>query len=292
MSETGPVTAMENILMERVGPVGRIIMSRPERFNALDVRMAKDIRKAALQFARDEAVRCVILAGGEKVFCSGADLKYIQQSASGEGSEQDFSYLKPEGHKPEADYGTGFKEILEYIHSTISEIRRAPKPFIAAVKGVAAAGGFGLAMSCDLVFASEDAGFEWAYSKTGLTGAESSTFFLPKLVGLRKAFELVFLNPRLTAKEALEAGLITAVFSREVFDAEVGGIAERLASGPTQAYGIVKRLINEATGMDRLDIHLDKELKNLVQIARGRDFSEGLEAFLTKRKPEFKGEQT
>lgn len=281
---------MGNIQIEKKGSMGTITMVRPERFNALDVKMAQDLRKAALQLARDENIRCVILAGGEKVFCSGADLKYILQSASSEGSEEDFSYLKPAAHKPEADYGTGFKEILEYIHSTISEIRRAPKPFIAAVKGVAAAGGFGLAMSCDLVFASEDASFEWAYPKTGLTGAESSTFFLPRLVGLRKAFEMVFLNPRLTAQEALKSGLISGVFSREIFDTEVGSIAERLASGPTQAYGIVKRLINEAAGMDRLDVHLDKELKNLVQIARGRDFSEGLEAFLTKRKPEFKGE--
>ena len=277
---------MEHIVMERIGPVGRIVMSRPERFNALDVQMAKDLRKAALQFARDEAVRCVILAGGEKVFCSGADLKYVRQK----GSEEDFSYLKPEVREVEASYGSSFKEILEYIHSTISEIRRAPKPFIAAVKGIAAAGGFGIAMSCDLVFASETASFEWAYPKTGLTGAESSTFFLPRLVGLRKAFELAFLNPRLTAREALEAGLINKIFPSESFDTEVGGIAEKLANGPTQAFGIVKRLINEASGMDRLDPHLDKELRNLVQIAQGGDFSEGLEAFLAKRKPEFKGE--
>jgi len=277
---------MENILTERIGPVGRIIMSRPERFNALDVRMAQDLRKAALGFARDEAVRCVILAGGEKVFCSGADLKYVRQK----GSEEDFSYLKPEVREVEASYGSSFKEILEYIHSTISEIRRAPKPFIAAVKGIAAAGGFGIAMSCDLVFASETASFEWAYPKTGLTGAESSTFFLPRLVGLRKAFELVFLNPRLTAREALEAGLINRVFPDHAFDAEVLSIAEKLAGGPTQAFGIAKRLINEASGMDRLDPHLDKELRNLVQIAQGGDFSEGLEAFLAKRKPEFKGE--
>jgi 2-(1,2-epoxy-1,2-dihydrophenyl)acetyl-CoA isomerase len=291
MSRIESVPAMQNIRTEKKGAVGAITMARPERFNALDVKMAQDLRKAALQFARDESVRCVILAGGDKAFCSGADLKYIQQSASGGENAEEFSYLKPEARKTEVDYGTGFKEILEYIHSTISEIRRAPKPFIAAVKGIAAAGGFGLAMSCDLVFASEEAAFEWAYPKTGLTGAESSTFFLPRLVGLRKAFELIFLNPRLTAREAREVGLISGIFSSEAFDAELWGIAERLASGPTAAYGIAKRLINDAAGMDRLDPHLDKELRNLVQIARGSDFREGLEAFLTKRKPEFKGGQ-
>jgi 2-(1,2-epoxy-1,2-dihydrophenyl)acetyl-CoA isomerase len=276
---------MEHIVMERIGPVGRIIMSRPERFNALDVTMAQDLRKAALQFARDESVRCVILSGGEKVFSSGADLRYVQQK----GNETDFSYLQPDARPIEAGHGLSFKEILEYLHSTISEIRRAPKPFIAAVKGIAAAGGFGIAMSCDLVFASEEAAFEWAYPRTGLTGAESSTFFLPRLVGLRKAFELVFLNPRLTAQEAFSAGLVNRVFPVETFDLEVMRIAQRLASGPTRAYGIVKRLMNEAAGMDRLDLHLDKELKHLVQIAEGEDFREGLSAFFEKRAPEFTG---
>ena len=285
MKEARPIVDMESIRMEKKGSVGIITMARPERFNALDVQMAKDLRKAALQYARDEGVRCVILAGEERVFCSGADLKYIQQK----GNEKDFSYLQPEGRPVEANYGASFKEILEYIHSTISEIRRAPKPFIAAVKGIAAAGGFGIAMSCDLVFASEEASFEWAYPKTGLTGAESSTFFLPRLVGLRKAFELVFLNPRLSAREALEAGLINRVFAPETFDMAVLSLAERLATGPTQAFAIAKRLINEATGMDRLDLHLDKELRNLVQVAQGGDFGEGLEAFFAKRKPEFTG---
>ena len=128
---------------------------------------------------------------------------------------KDLGYLSPELHaKRPQGYGERFKQILEYLHSTIAEIRRAPKPFIAAVDGIAAAGGFGLAMCCDLVLASERARFEWAYAKTGLTGAESSTFMLPRLVGFRRAMELVLLNPRLDARRALDAGLITAVLSR------------------------------------------------------------------------------
>ncbi len=276
---------MTHIVTERKGTVGIITLARPERFNGLDVKMARDLRKAALGYARDDAIRCVILAGGEKAFCSGADLKYVRQW----GVEEDMSYLQPDRRDIKASHGACFKEILEYIHSTISEIRRAPKPFIAAVKGVAAAGGFGLAMSCDLVFAAENASFEWAYPKTGLTGAESSTFFLTRLIGLRRAFGLVFLNPRLSAREALDVGLINGVFPVEKFDAEVFGIAERLATGPTRAYGITKRLINEASGIDRLDTHMDKELKNLVEIAQGEDFSEGLEAFFAKQAAQFKG---
>nr|MDP9195096.1 enoyl-CoA hydratase-related protein [Acidobacteriota bacterium] len=187
----------------------------------------------------------------------------------------------------ECSYGEAFKEILEYIHSTISEIRRAPKPFIAAVDGIAAAGGLGLAMSCDLVLASDRATFEWAYAKTGLTGAESSTFMMPRLIGLRRSLELLFLNPRMTAARALEIGLITSVHPAADFDGEVQRIARQLADGPTEAYGIAKELLNQAAGMDRLDFHLDRELEQLTRIADGRNFAEGIDAFFEKRQPQF-----
>jgi 2-(1,2-epoxy-1,2-dihydrophenyl)acetyl-CoA isomerase len=190
---------------------------------------------------------------------------------------------------PEHGYGAVFKQILEYIHSTISEIKRAPKPFVAAVDGVAAAGGFGIAMACDLVVASQRASFEWAYGKTGLTGAESSTFFLPRLIGLRRCMELVLLNPRLTAARALEMGLINEVIPTEHFDAEVLSLARRLADGPTEAYAIAKGLINQAAGVDRLDYHLDQELESLARIADGADCAQGIDSFLDKRPARFRG---
>src|SRR6266511_4890581 len=176
---------MQHIHMERIGSVGVITIDRPARFNSLDVRTAQDFRRAGLQYARDDAVDVVVLRGLPGMFCSGADLKFIRDG----GDVDDLGYLAP--HAPHCGYGETFKQILEYIHSAISEIRRAPKPFIAAVDGIAAAGGFGVAMACDLVVASERATFEWAYGKTALTGAESSTFLLPRLIGLRKSMELV-----------------------------------------------------------------------------------------------------
>jgi 2-(1,2-epoxy-1,2-dihydrophenyl)acetyl-CoA isomerase len=185
---------------------------------------------------------------------------------------------------PEGGYGESFKQILEYLHSTISEIKRAPKPFVAAVDGMAAAGGFGIAMACDLVFASERASFEWAYHKTGLTGAESSTFFLPRLVGLRKAMELVLLNPRLSARDALDAGLINNVFPDAEFDARVGEIAAGLAAGPTAAYAVAKRLLNQAAGVDQLDYHLDEELRHLVDSAETPEFAAGIKAFFERKR--------
>lgn len=278
--------SVEHITMTREGAVGVITIDRRERFNSLDVRTAQDFRKAGLQYARDDEVRCVVVRGAGGVFCSGADLKYIR----GKGEAEDFAYLRPGEGGSETGFGESFKQILEYLHSTISEIKRAPKPFIAAVDGIAAAGGFGIAMACDLVYASDRATFEWAYPKTGLTGAESSTFFLPRLVGLRKALELVFLNPRLCAHDAVQLGLATAVFPAETFDAEVMKIARRLAAGPTEAYGIAKTLIHQASGVDQLDYHLDEELRELARIADRADFAEGLAAFFEKRVPEFKGD--
>ncbi|MEO8034762.1 MAG: enoyl-CoA hydratase-related protein [Acidobacteriota bacterium] len=273
---------MTHILIDIDGPVGTITIDRRERFNSLDVETARDLRKAGLQLARDPSVRAVVLRGSGGVFCSGADLKYIRNG----GDDKDLGYLQPSGPH---GYGEVFKQILEYIHSTISEIRRAPKPFLAAVDGIAAAGGFGLAMACDLVIASERATFEWAYGKTGLTGAESSTFMLPRLIGLRRSFELLFLNPRLTPERALEIGLITAVHPVETFDAHIARVARQLASGPTEALGIAKELLNQAAGMDRLDHHLDRELENLTRIANGADFAEGLDAFFEKRPARFGG---
>lgn len=277
---------MKHIRVERKGAVGILTIARRERLNSLDVETAQDFRRAGLQLARDREVRAVVIRGEGGVFCSGADLKYIRDG----GDREDLGYLQPETRTPDPGYGEIFKQILEYIHSTISEIRRAPKPFIASVDGAAAAGGFGIAMSCDLVIASERAWFEWAYFKTGLTGAESSTFFLPRLIGLRKALELVLLNPRLSAREALDWGLINRVIPDASLDSEALEIAAQLAESPTAALGVAKGLLNQAAGMERLDVHLDAELTELARIADGPNFTEGLAAFFDKRSPKFESE--
>lgn len=280
------LTAPSHIDVERIGAVGRITIRRPERFNSLDVQTAQDFRRAGLQLARDDRLRVVVLRGLPGMFCSGADLKFIRDG----GDADDLAYLWPV--VPDAaprGFGGTFKQILEYIHSTISEIRRAPKPFVAAVDGVAAAGGFGIAMSCDLVFASPRASFEWAYGRTGLTGAESSTFLLPRLIGLRRAMELVLLNPRLTAARALDFGLVTAVFGAEQFDDEVMAAAERIAAGPPHALATAKELLNQSMGMDLLDAHLDRELQELSRAADGEEFADGIAAFFEKRTARFGG---
>ena len=274
---------MTHIRVDRHDRVAVISIDRRDRFNSLDVDTARDLRKAGLQCARDEQVTVVILRGEGGVFCSGADLKYIRAG----GRAEDLGYLSPDSRPADTGYGAVFKQILEYIHSTISEIKRASKPFIAAVDGMAAAGGLGLAMSCDLVVASDRATFEWAYGQTSLTGAESSTFFLPRLVGLRRAMELVLLNPRLDAATALQWGLINRIFPAASFDADVLALAQGIAQGPAPAYAVSKRLINQAATVDRLDFHLDQELEQLWRIADSPDFAEGLAAFFEKRQARF-----
>jgi 2-(1,2-epoxy-1,2-dihydrophenyl)acetyl-CoA isomerase len=263
--------------------VGILTIDRRQRFNSLDISTARDLRKAGLQLARDPAVRVVVLRGVPGVFCSGADLKYIRAG----GDPAELAYLTPGARPVPLGPGEIFKQILEYLHATISEIRRAPKPFIAAVDGACAAGGLGLAMACDLVFGSERATFEWAYAKTGLSGAESSTFFVPRLVGLRFAAEMLLLNPRLDAAAARSAGLVNGVLSVAGFDTEVEAVAHRIASGPTAAYAAAKQLFNEAVGIDRLDHHLDRELEALVRSADSPEFAEGVDAFFARRPPRF-----
>lgn len=277
---------MSHIRVERAGPggaIGTITIDRRERFNSLDVETARDLRKAGLGLARDAAVRVVVVRGSGGVFCSGADLKYIR----GGGDEGDLGYLHPSSRGVPKGYGEVFKQILEYLHATLSEMRRAAKPFVAAVDGSAAAGGLGLALACDLVLASERSTFEYAYFKTGLSGAEGTTFLLPRLVGLGRALDFALLGPRLSAREALSAGLISAVYPNAAFDEEVARVAERLSGGPASAYAAAKRLMNEAATVERFDRHLDRELEELARVADGADFAEGLAGFFDKREPRF-----
>ena len=275
-----------NILMGREGAIGHIQIHRPARFNALDVATARDLRKAGIAMARDPDVRVVLVRGLPGMFCSGVDLKYIRDG----GDRAELGYLHPAARDVPGGFGEVFKQILEYLHSTIVEIRTAPKPFVAVVDGVAAAGGLGLAIACDLVIASSRASFEYAYFKTALTGAESTTFLLPKILGLRGALDLALLGKRLSATEARDLGLVSEVHEEDVFEAEVLGLARRLAEGPTRSIGEAKRLMNESLGMGRLGQHLGREAEALVAVADGDDFAEGLAAFFEKRPPRFRGQ--
>ena len=271
------------IRTDLVGGIGILEIHRPERFNSLDVHTAQDLRRAGLRLARDPAVRAIVLRGVPGIFCSGVDLRYVRDG----GSAEELDSLAPRTTPGAtlASRGAIFKQVLEYVNGTIVEIRRAPKPVLAAVDGVAAAGGLGLALCCDLVYASERASFEWAYGKTGLSGAESITFLLPRLIGLRGALDVAWLSPRLDARAALARGLVSDVLATDGFDAAVLDGARRLAEGPTESYARMKRLMNRAVGMEGLEAHLSAEVEALVTSADSPEFAEGLERFFARKRP-------
>jgi 2-(1,2-epoxy-1,2-dihydrophenyl)acetyl-CoA isomerase len=279
----GAAAMQGNVRCERRGRLGVITLDRAQRHNALDVEMARDLRHAGLELARDEGIGAVVLRGSGGIFCSGVDLKYVQAG----GKEADLAYLQPSGPASETAsagprFGPAFKQTLEYLASTISEIRRAPKPFVAGVDGVAAAGGLGLALCCDLVIASERSHFEWAYQKTALSGAEGITFFLPRLVGLRRALDLALLAPRLDAEKALRMGLVSDVLPDVGYDQALLELGERLANGPTAAYARSKALLESAVGGEWLEEHLSKEIEYLVDSAESEDFADGLSRFFAR----------
>ena len=269
-----------HVEVDRKDSVATLTLVRPKSANSLDVETVRELRRAALGLARDEGVRVIVLAGVEGFFCTGADLKYVHAG----GDTGELSYLAPAAAGGTRSHGAVLKEIVEYLHSTIAEIVRAPKPVVAAVDGIAAAGGFGLAMACDLVVASERARFEWAYSRTALCGAEGLTFLLPRLVGLRRAVELATLGSRLDAHAAAALGLVTAVHPAASFPAEVERLCGRLETLP-RSWAMTKGLLHQAAGMDQLDRHLDQELEHLVRVADGDAFAEGLARFVSSRAP-------
>ncbi len=278
-----PTSGDGPVRCERSGRLGIITLDRRERYNALDVTMARDLRRAGLELARDEGVGAVVIRGRDGVFCSGVDLRYVRAG----GERGDLAYLRAgaepaRGGERAVGFGSVFKETLEYLASTISEIRRAPKPFLAGVDGVAAAGGLGLALCCDLVIASRRSRFEWAYDKTALCGAEGITFFLPRLIGLRRALDLALLSPRLDAEAAFRMGLVSQVLPDEGFDEALLALGHRLADGPTAAYARTKALLEAAVGGEWLEQHLSEEIARLVESADSEAFADGLARFFAR----------
>jgi len=213
-------------------------------------------------------VRAVVVTGAGKAFCGGGDVKDFADNL--------------------ARVGVLIKELTTYVHGAVSRLVRAPKPVVTAVNGVAAGGGLSLALAGDLVLAAESARFTMAYSKIAATPDGSSTYWLPRLVGLRRAIELFYTNRVLTAREALDWGLV----SRVIPDAELAdatrGLAAELAKGPTLALGRGKLLFHAST-TESLETQMEAETRAIAQSGHTEDFAEGVRAFAAKRPPSFTG---
>ena len=265
--------AEENLIFREEDGVATITLNRPEARNAITPDMMQGLARALEQCAKD-SVRAVVITGGSRAFCAGADVGEFTRALEG-GPPALSRHLEDQAG------------LLH--HGVILKIRELQKPVIASVGGVAAGAGVGLALACDLRIAAEGARFVLAYSNIGATADGGSTYFLPRLIGPGRTMELYLMNEPVNAQRALELGLVNRVVPSDELDTETAELARRLATGPTLAYGRVKTLIDKLGSSERLESQLDDETRAISEITRTRDFQEGITAFVEKRPPEFRG---
>ena len=256
------------VRVERSGAVTVIRMHRPERLNAYDGEMGEALLSAASTAAADAAVRCVVLTGAGKAFSAGGDVEMMASfRADGPGN---------------------FLDLAIRLHAFIAVLRRAPKPVVAAVNGVAAGAGFSMALACDIAVAAESARFTLGYQNIGLSPDGGMTFFLARALGTQRAMEMTLSGKVLSARDAAAWGLAQQVFPDAEFEARVSELAGRLAAGPTLAYARAKDLYNRALSQP-LEAQLEEERQNIARSGATHDFREGVAAFLEKRPPRFEG---
>lgn len=257
---------MQSIQTHIEAAVGYITLNRPEKFNSFNREMALDMQQALKDFAANDEVRCIYIKGNGKAFCAGQDL--------GEATNPS---------------GVTMEQIVdEHYNPIIALIRQIEKPIVAAVNGIAAGAGANIALACDIVVAAESAGFIQAFSKIGLIPDSGGTFMLPRLIGMQRATALMMTGDKVSATEACSMGMIYKVFTDESFEEASIKFAVSLAQMPTKGLGLTKRLLNESYH-NTLQQQLDREKQVQVEAGKTYDFNEGVQAFLEKRKPEFKG---
>jgi 2-(1,2-epoxy-1,2-dihydrophenyl)acetyl-CoA isomerase len=260
----------ETIQVEWRDAVCLLTLNRPDKLNALTVEVVHEF-KAAVAEALEKGSRALVITGAGRAFCAGGDLREMQTIASREGRVEAF-----------------FDEPLRILNDAILLIRQAPIPIIAAVNGVASGGGCNFALACDLVIAAESARFNQAFIKIGLVPDCGGTFILPRLVGWKKAAELMFTGDMVTAQQALEMGMINAVTPDAELMSHALAMADKLAAAPTAAIAKIKRLL-EASAVNDYGGQLDLERKAQIESGQTNDFREGVNAFLEKRPPRFVG---
>ena len=250
--------------------VATITMNRPDALNALSLQLTIDL-KSAIEKAIEDKARAVILTGEGRAFCSGGDLREMQTMWQKEGRIEAF-----------------LEEPLKALHDVILLIRETPIPFIAAVQGVCAGAGTNFALACDLVFASENATFNEAFIRIGLSPDCGGSFFLPRAIGEKLAAELFMTGEAVTATRAAQFGMINRVAAADNLLTETLLMAKKLALAPTASIGRIKQMLNESFSND---LRRQLELEHRLQIESGKadDFKEGVQAFFEKRQPNFTG---
>lgn len=263
-------TNRDDVLVENEAGVRTITLHRPDVLNAFDEGLLVALARAIREAESEESVRCVVITGAGRAFCSGQDLAELADS-----------YRKNEPIDLE-------RRLREMYNPIIACIRTMEKPVVAAVNGVAAGAGCSLALACDLRIAAESASFMEAFINVGLVPDCASTFMLPRLVGISKAMDLTFTGRRVSASEALQIGLVSQVVPDSELTTETMKLAQKLASLPTRAIGLTKRAINAAWTSD-LATQLEYEATLQTSATQTHDHREGLDAFLNKRRPVFLG---
>jgi 2-(1,2-epoxy-1,2-dihydrophenyl)acetyl-CoA isomerase len=258
----------QHVVLERRDHVATLTLNRPDAYNAFGLALGREIFHAVLEVDDDPEVRCVVVTGAGRAFSAGGDVKDFVENLD--------------------RIGAMVKELTTYLHGAVSRLCRSDKPVVVAVNGVAAGGGLSLVLAGDLVVAAESARFTMAYSKIAATPDGSSSYFLPRLVGLRRAMELYFTNRVLSAREALDWGLVTRVVPDAELKPTVEALARELAQGPTRAFGGAKRLFHQAT-WESLETQMEAEAQAIAASGRTEDFREGVRAFAEKKTPVFRG---
>lgn len=248
--------------------VATITLDRPDSANAIDVELARALMNISIRCSEDASVRALVITGAGRFFSAGGDLKAFAASSDG---------LAPH-----------IKEVTTYLHAAISRFTRMDSPVIAAVNGMAAGAGMSLVCACDFVIAAESARFTMAYTKAGLTPDGSSTYFLPRIVGLKRALDLALTNRMLSAAEAADWGIVTRVVPDDSLLDETAAFAAQLAAGATGVLGRTKKLMHDGFAAS-LESQMEDETQSIAASARTAEGVEGVNAFLEKRAPDFLG---
>jgi 2-(1,2-epoxy-1,2-dihydrophenyl)acetyl-CoA isomerase len=257
---------LSSVLLKIESGIAHLTVNRPEAMNAIHVPVADAFLAQCQAIAQDPSVRVVVLRGAGKAFGVGGDLATLQ-----------------------TDSVNSANALISRLHEAVLILARLNAPVIASLHGVVAGGSLSLSSACDLAIAAQGTRFNLAYANVAASCDVSASWSLPRLVGLRNALQMALLSDTFDAQEALRLGLVNRVVPAETLEAEVSALANRLAQGPTLAYGKLKRLMRESF-LNTLEAQLEAERTQFMASAQTADFKEALDAFSSKRKPNFKGE--
>ncbi len=264
---------MADLEMSVDGGIATLTMNRPEARNALSMEMRGRMDELFHQIEFDDSVRCVVLTGAGDHFMAGGDVKNMHEYLSSHDESEVQSY---------------FLHRIHDLHTIMFSMRRMAKPIVAKVRGAAAGAGVSLAAACDLIMAEDEAFFTLAYCHIGTTPDGSSSFHLPRAIGIKRTIEMTFLGDRYSAQQMADMGLVNFVVASAELDAECDKLTGRLANGPTHVYGMGKKLMYRSLE-NEFEAQLQLEAEIFGDCARRHDYREGVAAFVEKRKARFDG---